>query len=511
MGGRKPDGVGTIAINAADLETYEAAQRDLSQMQVPVLYRSDNPDSYLYFATFDGSGQDVRREGEVPTNVGVIHEQVEILRGNPGMRIASGYVPGPGTQRNLLVGLLDNAFAFSYDDRIIDAYKQFARQAQLWLQQNPNAEIHIASIGYSRGATLIPGFARLVERHGILDPASLEFHKDTSGELVATSQRPPLVPPGRTAHAVALFDPVSTSLPRHYDLRLPSSVISGYSLFSRDELRWLFAHTSVIPDGVTPDGRFGRSTVAGAHSDVGGGNRLKGLEIRAGNVVIDYLNSLSDVPLLQVRALPDDPAMDVIHRSEQGMLGAYALGAASRGERYVKQKLCVVVDPCRDAMPRDEALAAGFEYRRPAAPRPEPAPPDRAVLLDDPAHPAHALFLQAREGVHALDGRLGRAPDAGSERLAAALAAAAHGDGLRSIDHVVTGRDGRRMFAIQGALHDPAQRRAAVDTVIGLSQPLAESTRRLARLQDEARTAPTIDMAQGQAQPPAEHRFAPSF
>lgn len=502
MGGRKLDGVGTMAARAVDLGTYEAARHDLLRMQVPVLYRSDDPNSYLYFANFDGSGQDVRREGEIPTNVGEIHRQVQALKEQQRHdRIASGYIPGPGTQRNPIIGVLDNVFAFTYDDRITVAYRQFVTQARIWLQENPNAEVHIASIGYSRGATLIPGFARLVERHGILDPTSLEFHKDASGELVATSQRPPLVPPDRTAHAVALFDPVSTSLPRQYDLRLPSSVISGYALLSRDELRWLFAHTTMIPDGVTPDGRFGRSTVAGAHSDVGGGNRLNGLEIRAGNIVIDYLNSLSDVPLLQARVLPDDPAMDVIHRSEQGLLGAYALGAAPRGERYVKQTLCVVIDPCRDAMPRDEALAGGFEYRR----------PDRAVLLDHPAHPAHALFQQAREGVHALDYRLGRIPDAGSERLAAALAAAAHGDGLQAIDHVIAGHDGRRMFAIEGAPHDPAQRRAAVDTVVALSQPLAESTRRLARLQDETRTAPTVDLAPGQAPPPAQHQFAPSF
>src|SRR5690606_11731746 len=99
---------------------------------------------------------------------------------------------------------------------------------------------------------------RLVDRHGILDPAGLSFHKDASGELVATSPRPPLVPPGRTAQAVLLFDPVSTSLPQGYDLRLPASVISGFSLLARDERRILFPHTAMIDDGVTPDGRFGR-------------------------------------------------------------------------------------------------------------------------------------------------------------------------------------------------------------------------------------------------------------
>src|SRR5688500_97739 len=110
MGGRKPDGVGTIPTNASDLETYEAAHRDMSQMQIPVLYRSDNSNSYLYVASFDGSGQDVRREGEVPTNVGVIQQQVEGLVQLDNHRIAGGYVAGPGTQRNPVVRLTDNAF-----------------------------------------------------------------------------------------------------------------------------------------------------------------------------------------------------------------------------------------------------------------------------------------------------------------------------------------------------------------------------------------------------------------
>ncbi|WP_165942346.1 XVIPCD domain-containing protein [Luteimonas terricola] len=476
-------------------------------MQVPILYQSDNPNSYLYFASFDGSGQDVERESQISTNVGVNHREVQGLKKLGEERIAGGYTAGPGTQRNPIVRTLDSVAAFSYDDRIIDAYLQFARQARIWLQENPNAEIHIASIGYSRGATLIPGFARLVERHGILDPTGLGFHKDGNGELIASSPRPPLVPPGQTAHAVALFDPVSTSLPKHYDLRLPPSVISGYSLLAGDELRRLFPYTTMIGDGVTADGRFGRSTVAGAHSDVGGGNRANGLEIRSGNVVVGYLNSLTDRPLLSMREVPDDPAMSVIHRSEQAMFGLFAIGASAPGERYVRERLCVVVDPCTDAMPRDEALAARFEYRFPSpASMAMPMPGVAASPLHEPGHPGHALFRQALDGVRALDARLGRTPDAGSERLAAALAATAGREGLRDIDHVVAGDSGRRMFAVEGALHDPAQRRAWVDTVPALAQPLAESARQLESLSPGLSVVPRVP-ERGLTQQPAPAIF----
>ncbi len=510
MGGRKADGVATRPADVADLETFESAQHDLSRLRVPTLHRSDDNRSYLYFAAFDGSGQDLARYDQPLTNVGTIYRQVESISRTSAHQVFGGYVAGPGTQRNPAVRLADNALAFSYDERIIKMYVMFADQAQRWLEQNPNADIHIASIGYSRGATLIPGFARLVDRHGILDPAGLSFHKDASGELVATSPRPPLVPPGRTAHAVLLFDPVSTSLPQGYDLRLPASVISGFSLLARDERRILFPHTAMIDDGVTPDGRFGRSTVAGAHSDVGGGNRLAGLEIRSGNLGIRFINTLMDPPLLQERPVPEDPALSVIHRSEQGMLGTYAIGAAAPGTRYMREQLCIVVDPCTDALPRDEALAARLDYRRPALPTPRMAEHGRP-LLDSPDHPDHALFRQAQDAVHALDARLGRAPDAGSDRLAAALAVASLRSGLGGIDHVAPVDDGRRMVAIRGAPHDPAQRRASVDTVPALAQPLAESTRQIERLRGEMVVPPVPDRATVQVMRTRQPELAPAF
>src|SRR3546814_17917360 len=44
---------------------------------------------------------------------------------------------------------------------------------------------------------------------------------------------------------------------------------------------------------------------------------LNGFGVRSHNFGIDYLNSFSDRPFLAKRAVPDDPALTVVHRSAQ--------------------------------------------------------------------------------------------------------------------------------------------------------------------------------------------------
>src|SRR3546814_8851780 len=44
---------------------------------------------------------------------------------------------------------------------------------------------------------------------------------------------------------------------------------------------------------------------------------LNGFGVRSHNFGIDYLNSFSDRPFLAKRAVPDDPALTVVHRSDQ--------------------------------------------------------------------------------------------------------------------------------------------------------------------------------------------------
>lgn len=83
--------------------------------------------------------------------------------------------------------------------------------------------------------------------------------------------------------------------------------------------------------------------------------------------------------------------------------------------------------------------------------------------IDHAEHPDHALFQQARVGVHALDRQHGRTPDNISERIAAALTAAAKVENLKRIDQVGVSDDGNRLYAVQGDARSAFKRFAEVD------------------------------------------------
>lgn len=75
-----------------------------------------------------------------------------------------------------------------------------------------------------------------------------------------------------------------------------------------------------------------------------------------------------------------------------------------------------------------------------------PVAPQR---LDDPSHPDHALYQQARGHVIALDQSLGRTSDVHTDQLASAATVQARADGLQRIDMVALSTDGQRLWAVQ--------------------------------------------------------------
>ena len=114
------------------------------------------------------------------------------------------------------------------------------------------------------------------------------------------------------------------------------------------------------------------------------------------------------------------------------------------------------------------------------------APPraSAATLLSDPANPDNPLYRQALEQVHKIDADMGRPSDEHSERLAAALVAAAKAHGLTRIDAVALSEDGSRTFVAQDTT--PIRRMVEVSTAEAVRTPIEQSSAKARQVQMEA-------------------------
>ena len=363
------DGVRHYPADESALGAYARDREALAPFKVPVLRHANDPHEYLFVAALDGTGNDGIHDPQHQTNVAMIAHQIQGSNDAGETHIAAGYVAGAGTQGNSIKRALDGMDGYTAEERAETMYKAFIEQAYAWRKADPQAQISLAGIGFSRGADEVAIFARLVHERGIQDPRGA-IYTYTSDGLVkhAEYSLPPLVPPGQVAQAVALFDAVGTSNEvRNDDRRLPPTVISGLQLFAMDEKRSPFKSDHIIDPGISADGRFAGVYVPGAHSDVGGGYHRDGLSTRAGNMVIDYLNRLSDKPFLHTSIEPVDPRLNVVHRSEEGMFIYRITGKVNRLEPGGYNELLVprrdmdkVPDPY-NAEPVDEAMRARYE------------------------------------------------------------------------------------------------------------------------------------------------------
>lgn len=434
MGGqRQPDGVAASPATAEQLQVFDQASVQLGEFAAPILHRRDSMDR-LFIAAFDGSGNSLYRDPpEKHTNVAWIYQQLDLRIAADehtfgASSLGAAYIEGVGTQGGL-GGMVDLITGRSFQARVDEMYLQFVTNAKDWIDANPGADVRLASIGFSRGAEQAAAFTRMVEERGIQNPEGADVVRGPDGLIERiTFTRPPLREPGSVIQAVGLFDPVGTGAPRQHDRRPAASVVSGYQLTAEDERRNLFPSTRIADPGITPDGRFANQGFPASHGDMGGGYARNGLSIRAGNLMANYLNALGDEPFLALRPVPSDPAMNVIHRSEQH-LAIYRTsqfdrnGVRAHREELAPPTLCRI--DCRDAEPRNEAMAASLHWRPvPVAPAPESPTQAQAaaasverILAAARRDDAQDIVLQSRD---LLDSPAGRAwLMAGEERLRA--------------------------------------------------------------------------------------------
>ena len=402
-----PDGVSTYAADAHDLASFDQASEALSRLSTPVLVHGSNPHERLFIAAFDGTGNSMLKDAPVNhTNIADVVRQTAAANSRGLSNIRVDYVEGPGTQDGALKRGWDGMTGNSYEDRVEEMYSRFTAQSKKWLAEDPDAQIRVVSVGFSRGAEQAAGFTRLVDERGIQDPKGRVEDRDLFGNLKDVRYTgEPLVPAHQVPQAVALFDPVGTGEPRKHDRRQPPSVLSGFQITAEDERRNLFKSTSILDPGASEDGRFLNVTVGGAHSDIGGSYALNGLSVRSGNLMVDYLNSLSDQPFLDKRPLPSAPEMNVVHRSEEHQWFYRTSDFDKDGQRDRMTQLTPDkrAPDAHNNEPRDEAMNASFPHRPVAI---EPVPPERPSpepRLDTGPTPI------AAEDTHAMFQRLGQA------------------------------------------------------------------------------------------------------
>lgn len=159
-----------------------------------------------------------------------------------------------------------------------------------------------------------------------------------------------------------------------------------------------------------------------------------------------------------------------------GAAVAVANGKAAGQEALDRHGMAVVL-PSMESRIENVEREARQTLQRSAPTQNQNAQPTReAPRLDDPTHAGHAMFKQARDGVHKIDAQIGRTPDQQSDNFAGALAAAAKAGGLNRIDAVALSDNGSRAFAVEHVIPNALSRDAHVETAQAVNQPLAQST-----------------------------------
>ncbi len=160
----------------------------------------------------------------------------------------------------------------------------------------------------------------------------------------------------------------------------------------------------------------------------------------------------------------------VFRHGMQGSMIPSLDAVVEQQERAAKQSL-VPTQPNRPLVPMQDNAA--------------PVPLRTGMLLDNPVHPSHGMFQDARQGVHAIDQRFNRAPDEGSDRLAGTLTAEARNAGLTQIRRVELSSDNSRVFAVDTVDPNAAHQRVAfADVSRGMQQPLVASTQQVDRVNE---------------------------
>lgn len=212
------------------------------------------PHKHVYVATFDGTNNNRTQvpAGEVPTNPAQL--ETELSKHYDGKTLTGRYYAGVGSYGNVLEKNIDAATGHGASGITERAYQDFDRQAQQWLAADPNADIRVVAIGFSRGAAEARNFLNQVNDRGVHSPG---------GGIQGKA-------PGSVRSSALLYDTVATGQDDILKQVIPPTTDYVVHLTSRDEPRVTFPLTSIKGPGQDPATHI-EVTLPGVHSDIGGG------------------------------------------------------------------------------------------------------------------------------------------------------------------------------------------------------------------------------------------------
>ena len=271
----------TVERNLSDDEVQQVQVQREAMGQL----RGAQTGKFVFFAAFDGTNNDkdnLKLSGNPhPTNVAHIYQQAEVAK-LVDSNFQTGYYRGVGTGGDM--GGLLQAGPFPTEPvqaAALQAYRDFAEQADKYLRDNPTAtyqDISLSSVGFSRGTASQVLLAQMLNDRG----------------LVTEDDRRLAPKGGIEVRGMVMLDPVHSYIKG--DMRLPANV-KGDVLVVRadDEFRTEFKAADY-----SRDPRVKTVSVYGNHCGVGGGSHLRGTAAAALEGSTKYLQNsgvtVADVP-----------------------------------------------------------------------------------------------------------------------------------------------------------------------------------------------------------------------
>ncbi|KQU86753.1 hypothetical protein ASC78_04085 [Variovorax sp. Root318D1] len=168
--------------------------------------------------------------------------------------------------------------------------------------------------------------------------------------------------------------------------------------------------------------------------------------------------------------------------SPQGIAQRYQEAYAQHGWKQ-HGPVPAAVTNATPAPVREEPNATRQQVPAPPQPASGHLTPQQIERIDQPGHPGHDMFKQARRGLVELNANLGVVlSEERTDKLAAGLAASAALEGITRIDHVCLGTDGNdrtdssKIFAAQGKPGSVFSKVAGGEVMPFMDAPLAQSS-----------------------------------